>query len=61
MFGSPIAHIMTHHGRTHNASVISNHTNIILESDNLPEINFTFLLPSLRVQERDNGCRGAIR
>lgn len=38
-----------------NTPLKCNYSNITLESDNLPEINFTYLLPSLRVQEQDNG------
>lgn len=33
-------------------SLTCNHSNITRESDNLPEINFTYLLPSLRAQEK---------
>lgn len=35
-----------------NTSLMYNYSNITLESDNLPEIKFTYLLPSLRVQEQ---------
>lgn len=35
-----------------NTSLSRNHANFTLESDNLPEINFTFLLPSPRIREQ---------